>query len=601
MNREGKRCALFHTVLVPILLLAASAAFGGVNRWTASGPDGGSITALAVSPASPQVLYAGISEGGVFKSEDRAATWFPTARFPKGRQTRTLAIDPTTPATLYVGTEAGVLKTTDGGATWKALSFPVSSVSTLTIDPKKLSTLYAAVFDSVTPVFKSEDAGQTWFAASDGLPTHSAPTLAMDPSNPSSLYFAAGGGGSGVFAITDGGGHWKPYSSSLRDVFVVAIDPSPPGTVYAGSLNGLFKSVGGAAWQSAGLSAESGFNRVYSIAVSPFAPGHLYVAAANGAYKSEDRAETWSPIEGGFPLTPQPGNSPIPSSSTLPLVFDPSDPSTVYAATGAGVFKSASGGEAWARSTSGIHGAFIESVAVLPGACGPFAAETIYAGMGANGLARSGDGGRSWTNLDLNATPVGVTSVLSLPSDPRTVIAGTWADGIYQSRDAGANWERISQTLDQVLSLAADPSGSRLFSGGADQDGWGQVARARTAARPGRSRSLGYPFSTSTIRPRFKRWESLPRILRLFTRRPIRSSDPSTVEELGPRSDLCRAIRSRPALLDRRMRASSRSIPCLLPRSTSRPGKSASSRATTEERLSDNSATGCRSLPRGRS
>src|SRR6266496_2257365 len=91
----------FRMGLTAALFFLAIPGLADVNRWTSSGPDGGSIRALAVSPASPQVLYAGTDEGGVFKSEDRAATWSPTARFPEGQLTRSLAIDPTTPATLY--------------------------------------------------------------------------------------------------------------------------------------------------------------------------------------------------------------------------------------------------------------------------------------------------------------------------------------------------------------------------------------------------------------------------------------------------------------------------------------------------------------------
>src|SRR3989449_5353840 len=59
------------------LLLSALLLFGslhgaeaGVNVWTTNGPEGGSISALAVDPQTPTTLYAGTTSAGVFKSTD---------------------------------------------------------------------------------------------------------------------------------------------------------------------------------------------------------------------------------------------------------------------------------------------------------------------------------------------------------------------------------------------------------------------------------------------------------------------------------------------------------------------------------------------------
>src|SRR2546422_8642529 len=59
------------------LLLSALLLFGslhgaeaGVNVWTTNGPEGGSISALAVDPQTPTTLYAGTTSAGDFKSID---------------------------------------------------------------------------------------------------------------------------------------------------------------------------------------------------------------------------------------------------------------------------------------------------------------------------------------------------------------------------------------------------------------------------------------------------------------------------------------------------------------------------------------------------
>jgi hypothetical protein len=45
------------------------------NVWTSIGPDGGIIYTLAIDPKTPTTLYAGIDDGGVFKSTDGGRSW----------------------------------------------------------------------------------------------------------------------------------------------------------------------------------------------------------------------------------------------------------------------------------------------------------------------------------------------------------------------------------------------------------------------------------------------------------------------------------------------------------------------------------------------
>src|SRR5262249_51061243 len=109
-----------------------------------------------------------------------------------------LVIAPTAPTTLYAGSEAGVLRSTDGGTTWSV----VISVAgpALAIDPTTPTTVYANAFGS--GVFKSTDGGTNWSAINTGLPGGPVLALAVDPLTPTTLY--AGIGANGVFKSTDG-------------------------------------------------------------------------------------------------------------------------------------------------------------------------------------------------------------------------------------------------------------------------------------------------------------------------------------------------------------------------------------------------------------
>ena len=85
-------------------------------EWTAVGPFGGEITALAVDPAAPATIYAGTISDGVYMSTNAGASWTAVSSgLPAAPNTAitALAIDPAVPSTLYAGTGWCVYKTTN--------------------------------------------------------------------------------------------------------------------------------------------------------------------------------------------------------------------------------------------------------------------------------------------------------------------------------------------------------------------------------------------------------------------------------------------------------------------------------------------------------
>jgi hypothetical protein len=72
-------------------------------------------------------------------------TWAPVGL--NGQAVEAIAIDPTDASVLYVATNnAGVLKSTDGGASWLAVNNGISALSifSLAIDPSNPATVYAS-------------------------------------------------------------------------------------------------------------------------------------------------------------------------------------------------------------------------------------------------------------------------------------------------------------------------------------------------------------------------------------------------------------------------------------------------------------------------
>ncbi len=122
--------------------------------------------------AEGQTLWLG-THGGLFRSED-GRTWRPVALPSKQERhldVMALVSDPKDPRTLYVGThEAGVLKTTDGGASWSGINTGLggADVHGVALDPNVPRKLHALVRGQGGGLYRTSDAGSRWVRVDDG-------------------------------------------------------------------------------------------------------------------------------------------------------------------------------------------------------------------------------------------------------------------------------------------------------------------------------------------------------------------------------------------------------------------------------------------------
>ena len=282
----------------------------GGGHWRASGtglPDyPATIQTLAIDPANPASVYAGFLFGGyaVYKSSDGGGSWVAVNTGLTYPYVEALAIDPTSPATVYAGTSGGgVFKSSNGGQTWTAMNVGLTFgwVTALEIDSSAPATLYAATYGG--GVFKSTNGGGSWTAFNTGFPrpTLGLLSLAIDPHNPSTLY--AGATFDGAFKSTNGGS-WRSITNGLTDtdIWAFAIDPSASDTIYAGTgsgsagfnRGGVFKSTnGGASWtaMNAGLPGTD----VRALAIDPSAPARLYAGTAGAGVFDYQRVDPCLP------------------------------------------------------------------------------------------------------------------------------------------------------------------------------------------------------------------------------------------------------------------------------------------------------------------
>jgi photosystem II stability/assembly factor-like uncharacterized protein len=201
------------------------------------------VIPVAVDALSPNIVYAGTQNEGLFKSFDYGETWAATGSGLSGPIT-SLTLDPDADGRLFAATATGFFLSGDGGRTWtQVLNKPAW---TITIDPNTPSTVYATT--RTEGVFRSLDGGSTWQGLSTGLISltmgRNAPVI-IDPADPRTLYVGSEGGG--VFKSNDRGNHWFAVNSGLYNIIVygLVMDPGNSSVLYACGPGGVYKTMTG--------------------------------------------------------------------------------------------------------------------------------------------------------------------------------------------------------------------------------------------------------------------------------------------------------------------------------------------------------------------
>ena len=238
-------------------------------------------------------------------------------------------------------------------------------------------------------------------------------------------------------AASAGNNSWSAVGPQGAIVLTLAVDPSSPATVYAGTYAGyVYKSAnGGATWAAAngGLPVVAG--SITSLVSDPSHPATLYAASGAGIWKSMDGALTWNQV------TP---------AQVLSLLIDPSSPATLYASTGSGLIKTTDGGATWTT--------ILQQESVTTVALGPSPPVTVYVGTEI-GLFKSVDGGATW--LGVGPAPDPISAIAVDPAHSGTVYTGLFVFGVYKSTDGGTTWNPTKTGLPfpfEAGTMAVDPN-----------------------------------------------------------------------------------------------------------------------------------------------
>ena len=311
-----------------------------------------------------------------------------------------IALHPKNPDILYVATNDYIYKSRDEGRTWEAISHRMSHsrVIALALDPVYPATVYAGTKGDA--VYKSYDGGQRWISQRTGLDdvtvTSVVNQLVFDPTDNVSLFAATT---MGVFESKDGGDSWKKRMNGMKEILMVvtlAIDQGRPDVMYAGTSGGVYKSLDRAGtWAKVhqGLISPDVLSSgralmVNTVLIDPYRADTVYAATLNGLYKTTDGARSWTRI-----------GRELPDQMINVMALDPSSSGTLYVAGRQGLFKSTDGGVSWKAKNAGLASLNIRSLAISPN--NP---TTLYLGTNGSGLYRSRDGGKTWEPVPLTVT-----------------------------------------------------------------------------------------------------------------------------------------------------------------------------------------------------
>jgi photosystem II stability/assembly factor-like uncharacterized protein len=182
----------------------------------------------------------------------------------------------------------------------------------------------------------------------------------------------------GVLKSTDSGAHWEWVTNGLiadLNINTVAIHPSNPNIVFAGTLNGgvYQTSDAGAHWQGIGGNFATD---VRSIAIDTANPKVIYAGTeGSGLYRSADGGVTWKNANTGLD----------PNAAVRSIVIDPANSAIVWAADNrSGVYRSTDGGNTWTITNDGLNMRAVNALAISADG------QVLYAATSGGGVFRLG-------------------------------------------------------------------------------------------------------------------------------------------------------------------------------------------------------------------
>lgn len=317
---------------------------GNMSDWKLQGPSSssggyhgvGRINNIAFHPTNPNTYWVCTAGGGLWKTTNDGASWaIQTGGLPV-LGTSDLAVNPVNPNTMYLCTgdrdasdtySIGVMKSTDGGATWNptGLTWTTSQMRlTNAIQINRLDTSSLTLATS-NGMYKSFNGGTTWSLRTSG----NFKQVVYHPVDTNVLYATTyGNSPCNIYRSKDGGMTWNTVTmtggSTNRNRITLAVTPANVAIVKAivvktnGGLEGFYNST----------DTGKTFTRIYTTSGSSGCNGDL-ISGKNAAPYNTCGNQGWY---------------------DLSIAIDPNDQNKVIVG-GVNSWMSFNGGTTWRRVT----------------------------------------------------------------------------------------------------------------------------------------------------------------------------------------------------------------------------------------------------------
>ncbi len=412
------------------------------GNWTSLGPNTspggyaglGRLNCISFVPGTTAEYYTGAASGGIWHTINDGATWTNlNDTTPVLGVSDILVIKPVVgPNTLYIATgdrdggsmwslggdqsndnnSVGVLKSTDGGATWTTtgLSFNASQkvrVNRLLMDPNSAyQTIYAATTNGL---YKTTDGGVTWPMISSQAFTD----REFKPGDPTTLHGSTEGrNNTCIYLSTNSGASWGsgPVATYAGRRTELAVSYNQPTWVYAlvantsGGLLGVYKSTNSGAsysqvlngsvsgnyllnWSCDGTGTNNG-QGTYDLVINvdPSDANTVYVGGVN-LWKSTNGALSFNIVNHWSGCS---GIQTVHADKHF-LAFQ-NNSSTLFEANDGGLYKTSNGGASWTHLSSGMAISQIYRLGV-----GQVSADEVIIGLQDNGTKSRMSG--TWSDV----------------------------------------------------------------------------------------------------------------------------------------------------------------------------------------------------------
>ncbi len=364
-----------------------AAGTGNFGQWKPLGPfngntiDGiGRINRIAFDPTDAQTIWMGAPAGGLWKSIDGGLNWTTNTDQLANLGISDIEINPINKNIMYIATgdrdggdtySFGVLKSTDGGATWNATGLVHGITSQIKITDLYLNPVNPNIIVATTSqgIYRSIDAGTNWTSVQSG----SYNAIVQKPGNPNIL-FCSSLSSPRIYKSINNGQSWSLVISSglptgnVRRI-ELAVTPHDTNYVYAlygeSSSNGFLaicrSTDGGTTWTQMANSpnllgwqvngSDVGGQAWYdlALAVSPTDKNEVYVGGVN-IWRSTNGGSNWSIAAhwyGG-------GGNPFVHADIHHLIYHPVT-GQIHAGTDGGLYRKRLNQNAWDELNNGLN------------------------------------------------------------------------------------------------------------------------------------------------------------------------------------------------------------------------------------------------------